>query len=99
MRGTFTQSSNPYSIYCLVYTLANEGERQATHSQRPGHIILYHGGDNLIIWVLKNHADTITNSLLLLCIFCINASNQHLTALWQQQGIAMARQRRFTAPI
>src|SRR5262245_16563396 len=99
MRGPFPQSGNPHGLYRLVYAFTNESERHATHSQRPGYIILYHSSNYLTIWILKDHADAITNNLLFFCILCINASYQHLTMLWQQQGIAMTRQRRFPAPV
>src|SRR5260370_1165309 len=73
--------------------------RQAAHRQGPGYIVLNHSSDDLVIRILENHANYIANGTQVGLIGSIHSSYQHTPTPRCKQGIAVARQRRFTAAV
>src|SRR6266702_751570 len=99
MRWEFSQVANAHCRHCLFDAFSNQRGREATNCQRPGNIVFNNSRNYLVIRVLENHTDTVTDSVVQYFIACIQAGYQDMASIRNEQGVTMLSQGRFAAAI
>ena len=90
---------HPHLPQRLIDAAANFIRRDAEVFRRERHVLLDHVRDDLVVRVLKHHADAAPDLQQQRLILRIHAPDVHATALRQQNGVKMLGERGLSAPV